>query len=132
LLQYRRDFPRAGGVSVVVLLGLASRGDGWALVLENFIEASMLIEAICLLSLFLLCACRRYAYSHASPVWLQRLACVLIPAAVSIFCSLFGQFEWFLLAFPRLNTGFILIFTAVSGFCLQQYFELRPVLFRLH
>jgi hypothetical protein len=34
------------GVSVVVLLGLASRGDGWALVLENFIEASMLIEAI--------------------------------------------------------------------------------------
>jgi hypothetical protein len=81
LLQYRRDFPRAGGVSVVVLLGLASRGDGWALVLENFIEASMLIEAICLLSLFLLCACRRYAYSHASPAWLQRLACVLIPAA---------------------------------------------------
>ncbi|MBC3812803.1 sensor histidine kinase [Undibacterium aquatile] len=114
------------GVSVVVLLGLASRGDGWALVLENFIEASMLIEAICLLSLFLLCACRRYAYSHASPVWLQRLACVLIPAAVSIFLlAFFGQFEWFLLAFPRLNTGFILIFTAVSGFCLQQYFELR-------
>lgn len=114
------------GVSMIVLLGLASRGDGWALVLENFIEASMLIESICLLSLFLLCATRRYVYNHASPVWSQRLACILIPVVVS-FCliSLLTQLDWFLLAFPRLNTIFILVFAGVAGFCLQQYFELR-------
>lgn len=113
-------------VSVVVLAGLWSRGDSVWLVLGNFMEASILIELICLCSLFLLCLCRRALYQVYLPPQLQRSLCALLPALVSwLAIGSLRSMDWFVLIFPRLDLAFVVLAAACAGLLFQQYFEMR-------
>ena len=66
------------GVSLTVILIDASSIYAGLL---TFIEASMLIELASLSSLFALCGLRRMI--KTIPVWGQRIACALVPAAIT-------------------------------------------------
>ena len=66
-----------GAVMVAILAQAPTLGSA----ILSFIEASMLVELACLASLLLLCASRKLLSGF--PAWVQRLACTLVPAAVT-------------------------------------------------
>lgn len=92
--------------------------------LLSFIEASMLIELASLTSLFALCGLRRII--KTVPPWGQRIACALVPAAIT------GLIIHYLLNDPagmislsRLSVPEGVVCAALFGIGLQHYFELR-------
>lgn len=92
--------------------------------LLEFIEASMLIELASLTSLFALCGLRRLI--KTIPPWGQRVACALVPAAIT------GLIIHYLLNDPaavitlsRLSVPEGVVCAALFGIGLQHYFELR-------
>ena len=92
--------------------------------LLSFIEASMLIELASLTSLFALCGLRRII--KTVPPWGQRIACALVPAAIT------GLIIHYLLNDPaamislsRLSVPEGVVCAALFGIVLQHYFELR-------
>lgn len=113
-------------VNFLGLLVLWSRGDDWRLVLQNFLEGAMLLEAICLSSLLTLCNVRRLAMRFYMSAWFQRLLCSMLPTAIASLFLLYlrGQ-DWFDANFPRLNPLFVVAVCALLGIGFQQYFELR-------
>ncbi|MBC3884852.1 histidine kinase [Undibacterium sp. FT31W] len=114
------------GVSLMVLMGLGARGDSWDLVLQNFIEISILIDLIVLLSLLILCAGRRYAYRHPFSAWAQRLLCMAVPGLISFLSLVFmADNAWFAEAFPHLDRVYLVTLSVLLGGLFQHYFELR-------
>jgi len=92
--------------------------------LLSFIEASMLIELASLSSLFAICGLRRMI--KTIPPWGQRIACGLVPAAIT------GLIIHYLLNDPagiislsRLSVPEGVVCAALFGIVLQHYFELR-------
>lgn len=117
-------------VNALGLIVLWSRGDDWRLVLQNFLEGAMLLESICLLSLFALCNVRRITMRHTVSAWFQRLMCSMLPMAIACLVLLYlKKQEWFDSDFPRLNPLFVIFSSAVLGLFFQQYFELRTKAF---
>lgn len=113
-------------VNLLVLLGLLARGQGWALNFLEFIETSMLVELISLLSLFALCGLHRMAARRPLQAWLQRVACGAVPALIAaVLLILLDGVEWFAYSFPRLQIGFSVLLCFLIGLCVQHYFELR-------
>lgn len=113
-------------VNLLVLFSLLARGQGWALNFQEFIETSMLVELISLLSLFALCGLQRMAARRPLAAWLQRLACGVVPALIAAILLVFlDSMEWFAYSFPRLKIGFSVLLCFLLGICLQHYFELR-------
>jgi two-component system sensor histidine kinase AlgZ len=113
-------------VNVLVLLGLLARGQGLMVNFQEFIETSMLVELITLITLVSLCGFRSIATKRAVPDWVQRAACGLVPASIA--CLLLGYFDgqdWFTYSFPRLQLEYSIFLCFVIGMCLQHYFELR-------
>lgn len=113
-------------VNGLALMALWSRGDDWRLVLQNFLEGAMVLESICLLSLFALCNLRRLSMRHTMSAWFQRLLCCMLPMIVACLVLIYlKSLEWFETDFPRLSPAFVICSSALLGVVFQQYFELR-------
>lgn len=113
-------------VNLLVLLGLWSRGRGWWQGVEDFVEASMLVEMISLLSLLILCNLRRLSYRHAVPEPAQRLLCGVVPGLIaSLLLTALGGMEWFVASFPQFDRIYIILLSFLLGLLFQHYFELR-------
>lgn len=89
-----------------------------------FVESSILLEPACLSSLLALCGLRRLIRSM--PLWAQRAACALVPAAVT------GLITRFLFANVLILDSFSqgtlyqgMVVAGLFGIVLQHYFELR-------
>ena len=113
-------------VNVLVLLGLLARGQGLLVNFQEFIETSMLVELITLISLVSLCGFRSIATKQTVPDWVQRSACGLVPAVIAcLLLAYFDGMDWFTYSFPRLHVGYAIFLCFTIGMCLQHYFELR-------
>lgn len=113
-------------VNLLVLLSLLSRGQGFALNFQEFVETSMLVELISLISLVALCGFRSIATKQVVPDWVQRAACGIVPAVTAgLLLTYFAGMDWFTFSFPRLKLGYVAFVCFVIGMCLQHYFELR-------
>ncbi|MBR7799075.1 sensor histidine kinase [Undibacterium fentianense] len=113
-------------VNLLVLLAVLSRGQSLAQNFQEFVEASMLVELISLLSLVILCGFRRMIERESALAWMQRVVCGTVPAIVCFMVFLvFNQFEWFAYSFPNLNIGMAVLYCFCFGIGLQHYFEMR-------
>ena len=95
----------------------------------DFIDAAILIEWICLLSLLILCGLRRipdFSRKFAVSARMQRAVCGLVPAIVAAVAMHFlASFDWFTTSFPNLTMLHGIVTAAIFGLVLQHYFELR-------
>lgn len=92
--------------------------------LQAFVEASMLLELACLTSLFVLCGLRRLI--RTIPPWGQRIACALVPAAVTgLIIHYLLNDDMILISLTRLSAMEGVSCAALFGIALQHYFELR-------
>lgn len=116
-------------VNAAALLGNLFQSASWSLGLFAFVEASMVIELACLWSLFALCGLRHLLkrFSGAvTPPWAQRIACILVPAAVTaLIVFLFVQVEWMRSSFTHITAPKAALAAALAGALFQHYFELR-------
>lgn len=89
-----------------------------------FIEASMLIELASLTSLFALCGLRRII--KTVPPWGQRIACALVPAAITgLIIHYLLNDQVGMISLSRLSVPEGVVCAALFGIGLQHYFELR-------
>lgn len=115
-------------VNVAFLAGILLRTGGWRTGLVVFVESSTLIELACLLSLIALCGLRRLLIR--TPAWSQRLACMLVPAAVTaLVIRLMSTTLVFAESFANLKPGEGALVAALFGVALQHYMELRTKAF---
>jgi two-component system, LytTR family, sensor histidine kinase AlgZ len=117
-------------VNAAVLSGILLQSPGMRAGLLDFVESSMLVELACLWSLFALCITRRALVQAgaiaALPAWSQRLACGLIPAAVTgTILRLLASTAWFLGSFSNLTAWKGSVVAGLFGLLFQHYFELR-------
>jgi len=116
--------------NLLVLLCLMARGQGWAQNFQDFVETSMLVESICLLSLLFLCGFRRVLEREPASAWMQRIVCGTVPALVCyVVIFVLGDLEWFAYSFPNLDMLLAILFCFVIGLGFQHYFELRTKAF---
>jgi two-component system sensor histidine kinase AlgZ len=109
-----------GVVLVVMLLSASSIQAG----LLAFGEASLLLELACLTSLFALCGLRRLVRSITP--WGQRLACALVPGAITgLIIHYLLNDDLMLTNLSRLSAPEGFVCAALFGISLQHYFELR-------
>lgn len=117
-------------VNLLVLLCLLGRGQGWGQNFQDFVETSMLVELICLISLLVLCGFRRLVEREPVTAWMQRIVCGTVPAIICFLVVLgFNQMEWFVYSFPNLDIVQAALFCFVIGLTLQHYFEMRTKAF---
>lgn len=116
-------------VNVAVAAGSLLHASGWRAGFQSFVEGSMMVELSCLWSLFALCLLRRLLPrmpAGAAPAWLQRLACVLVPGAVTaVVVHFFISVEWLRGGFEYLTVPRGALLAALFGGLMQHYFELR-------
>ncbi|MGZ5817181.1 MAG: sensor histidine kinase [Burkholderiaceae bacterium] len=111
-------------VNIVVLMGILLRTTGFKAGLQEFVEASMLVELACLSSLVALCGVRRIV--KTIPLWGQRVACAVVPAVVtSLIIRFLSLNSWFLDSFTHLTNIDGMLVAGLFGIALQHYFELR-------
>ncbi|MBC7499988.1 MAG: histidine kinase [Herminiimonas sp.] len=109
-----------GAVLVAVLLRTAGFRPG----LLAFVESSVLVELVCMTSLCVLCGLR--GVIRTIPLWGQRLACGLVPAAITALILRFLlTSDLYLNNFNRTAEIEAMLLAALFGLVLQHYFELR-------
>lgn len=107
-------------VLAVILINASSIYTG----LLSFIEASMLTELASLMSLFALCGLRRLV--KTIPPWGQRVACALVPAALTgLIIHYLLSDAAAMISLSRLSVTEGVACAALFGIGLQHYFELR-------
>ncbi|MCU1441710.1 MAG: histidine kinase [Rhodoglobus sp.] len=120
-------------VNASVAAAIFLRTVGFQRAALDFIEATMLIEWVCLLSLFMLCGFRRLLdisrrFSVSSRM--QRSICALVPAVITaVMMRFLASFDWFMNSFPNLTMLHGVLLAALFGLVLQHYFELRTSAF---
>src|SRR4051794_8118497 len=87
-------------VNIVVLTAILVQSGSVFQGLQEFVEASMVVELACLWSLFSLCVLRRmllrFGRMDAISLWGQRIFCALVPAAVTaVVVRFLTSFVWF-------------------------------------
>lgn len=116
-------------VNLAVAAGSLLHASGWRSGLAAFVEDSMMVELSCLWSLFALCVLRRLLPrlpERAAPAWSQRLACALVPAAVTAaVVHFFLSVEWLRGGLDNLSVPRGVMLAALFGGLIQHYFELR-------
>ncbi|MDB5763252.1 MAG: histidine kinase [Herminiimonas sp.] len=111
-------------VNASVLAAILMRTNGLKPGLLEFVESSILVELACLSSLLALCGLRRLI--RTIPPWGQRVACALVPAAVtSLIIHFLFSLELFFNTFTNLTMVKGILIAALLGIVLQHYFELR-------
>lgn len=116
------------GINGAALTAILIYSSDWQYGLIEFVEASMVIELSCLWSLFALCLLRRLLLrtSDAAPIWLQRIACAVIPAVVTgTIVQMFTSVEWLMSGFVHMTVLKGVLSAAILGALFQHYFELR-------
>lgn len=117
-------------VNLVVFLSLLARGQAWGQSFQEFLETSMLVELISLLSLLILCGFRRLTEREIVMAWMQRVVCGTVPAIVCFITVVsFSRMEWFVYSFPNLDATQAALSCFVIGLSLQHYFEMRTKAF---
>jgi two-component system sensor histidine kinase AlgZ len=117
-------------VNVMVLLVLLSRGQGLKQNFQDFIETTMLVELICLVSLLALCGFRRLLERERASAWMQRIVCGTVPAIICfIVVYPMSTLEWFAYSYPNLDLRMAILFCFVIGLSVQHYFEMRTKAF---
>ena len=113
-------------VNLIVLLSMLARGQGFAQNFQEFVDTSMLVELICLLSLSILCGFRRMLEKQNVAHWMQRAVCGSVPAIVCFFALIvLMDVDWFAFGFPNIHVGFSTLLCFLMGLAFQHYFELR-------
>ena len=111
-------------VNGAVLVAILAQAQTLGAAILSFIEAAMVVELACLASLLILCASRKLL--SGLPAWLQRAACMLVPAAVTALIIRFlATLNLFLVDAAGLSMLQGVVSAAVLGCFLQHYFELR-------
>ncbi|CAN5199899.1 histidine kinase [soil metagenome] len=106
------------------LLEALLRGPSLKAGLAEFVELSVLLEPVCLASLLSLCGLRKLV--STMPLWVQRLACALVPAAVAgLIIRILLLSAVFQEVFSFRNVGGGMLVAALVGIALQHYFEMR-------
>ncbi len=113
-------------VLAVILMAAGSLRQG----LQEFVEASMVVELSCLWSLFALCVLRRmllrFGGMQALSAAGQRIFCALAPAAVTALVVRFLEsFLWLAGGPAHLTPQKGALAAALLGISFQHYFELR-------
>ncbi|MDY7572765.1 sensor histidine kinase [Actimicrobium sp. CCI2.3] len=113
-------------VNLVMLLAIVLQADTRSAGLLAFIECSLPLELVCMLSLVCLCGMRRHLPVGMLAHWQQRLMCALVPALMSMLVlRLLLQVDWFRGSFPNLSLPVGALLAALFGAVLQHYLELR-------
>ncbi|MGE5651659.1 MAG: sensor histidine kinase [Bacillota bacterium] len=117
-------------VNAVVLVGILLRAGSLIQGLQEFVEASMVVELSCLWSLFGLCVLRRMLLRAGGMGALsavgQRIFCALVPAAATaVVIRFLASFVWFSGSFAYLTPQKGAFAAALLGLSFQHYFELR-------
>lgn len=117
-------------VNAVALLAILLQAASVRQGLVAFVDAAVVIELACLWSLFALCGVRRLLQlptaGNAVPLWAQRAACALVPAAVTgAFVHFIVALNWATSAAAQMAVLKGAAAAAVTGAVLQHYFELR-------
>lgn len=112
-----------------LLMSIAYAAD-WRAGIADFVEMSIMIELACLWSLFALCGMRKLMKHVPAagriPQWMQRVACAVLPAAVTSFIVYpFVSVDWLMTGFAKLTIPRAATAAAVAGAIFQHYFELR-------
>lgn len=111
-------------VNAVMLVAILLQADSRSAGLQAFVEWSLLLELVCMVSLVCLCGLRRHAVTLAH--WQQRLLCALVPALVTaLLLRILLRLEWFRNSFPTLSVLDSVLLAALFGAALQHYLELR-------
>ncbi|MGH8808823.1 MAG: sensor histidine kinase, partial [Noviherbaspirillum sp.] len=118
------------GVNAAALGGGLIHASNWKQGVQDFVEASMVIELSCLWSLFLLCGLHRLLQHRqaAGPASLrvQRAACAVVPAVVTgAIVHFFSSVDWLLNGFAHMTAPKGALTAALLGMLFQHYFELR-------
>ncbi|HZW12352.1 MAG TPA: sensor histidine kinase [Noviherbaspirillum sp.] len=118
------------GVNAAAFIGILAQSPDLRTGLSTFVEASMVIEMASLWSLFAVCGLRRFLErvpaAGAVSLWLQRLACAAIPAAVTgLVIHFFTSISWLMGTFGQMTVLKGVVTGGVMGLALQHYFELR-------
>ena len=115
-------------VNMAVLLAILLRTNSLTAGLIEFVEASIVLELACLCSLVALCGLRQLI--RTIPPWGQRIACALVPAAVTgLIVDFLSSMDLFLNSFSNLTVLKGILLAAFMGLILQHYFELRTKAF---
>jgi two-component system sensor histidine kinase AlgZ len=98
--------------------------------LLRFVEASMVIELACLWSLFALCGLRQFLRRSGAadrlPPAVQRVACVVVPAAVTgAVVYFFTSIDWLARSLTHVTVLKGALTAALLSALLQHYFSLR-------
>jgi two-component system sensor histidine kinase AlgZ len=111
-------------VNAAVLTASLLRTNAFRSGLLEFVESSILVELACLSSLLALCGLRKLI--RTIPRSGQRMACALVPAAVtSLLIQFLSSLELFLNSFTHLTMIKGVLAAALFGIALQHYFEMR-------
>lgn len=111
-------------VNLVVLIATLLRARSAVAGVTEFVESSLLLEPACLGSLLALCGLRRII--STIPLWGQRLACALVPAAITgLLIRMLLSNELMLGTFSQRTIVEGMLLAGLFGIVLQHYFELR-------
>lgn len=114
--------------NLTVLAAILLRSGSLTAGLLEFVEASIVLELACLCSLLAVCGLRQMI--RTIPPWGQRLACALVPAAVTgMIIDFLSSMDLFLNTFSNLTAIKGSLLAALIGAVLQHYFELRTKAF---
>jgi two-component system, LytTR family, sensor histidine kinase AlgZ len=118
------------GVNVLALVAMVAPAQGLVAGLKEFVDASLLIELVCLWSLFALCALRRLlvlpALAGRLPPSVQRLLCGLVPgAATALLIRSMAGASWFFSHEANHDVLGGALAALIAGLAIQHYFELR-------
>lgn len=111
-------------VNLVALIATLLRARSAAAGITEFVESSLLLEPACLGSLLALCGLRRII--STIPLWGQRLACAMVPAAITgLLIRMLLSNELMLGTFSQRTIVEGMLLAGLFGIVLQHYFELR-------
>lgn len=110
----------------VVFFGIWMESPDMETALLSFFGIAMVLEAICILSLMMLCGMRRVVLVQQLPLWLQRSLCGITPALIAAaLVSLIVHLSWLFDGLFQIPVGKISVLAAVLGMLFQHHIELR-------
>ncbi|WP_194713583.1 sensor histidine kinase [Noviherbaspirillum soli] len=111
-------------VNGAVMVAILAQAQTLGAAILSFIEASVLVELASLASLLILCAARK-PLAHFPP-WLQRPACMVVPASVTaVIIRFLATLNLYVVDPAGLAMIQGVVTAALLGTVLQHYFELR-------
>ena len=92
----------------------------------TFFASSTVLEAICILSLIVLCSLRKLALVQHFPIGLQRSLCGIVPASIALVMSMsMISMPWLFGGLLHGTPTQLTVVSAFLGMLFQQHFELR-------